>query len=88
MAVFNGELPARYSKDFLQLIDNHTISQTSFDSFDSAYDSVKNGENKALIAIGKNFTKAVISRGVSGYEVDKETIEMSNIKLYLDMTSQ
>lgn len=88
VAVFNGELEPRYSQDFLLLIDNRTISQTLFGSFDSAFDSVKNGENKALIAIGANFTEAVMERGLQGYEADKETIEMSSIKLYLDMTSQ
>lgn len=88
VAIFNGELDPRYSVEFLRLIDNQTISQNAFDSFDGAYDSVKNGHNRAMIAIGSNFTKAMVQRGLDGYNTDEETIEMSNIKLYLDTTSE
>ena len=88
MAIFNGELQPRYSTDFLQLIDNYTISQNIFDSFDNAYESVRSGQNRGMISIGANFTKALIQRGIDGYNIDEETIDMSNIKLYLDMTSE
>lgn len=39
-----------------------------------------------MIAIGANFTQAMIQRGMNGYNIDEETIDMSNVKLYLDMT--
>ncbi|CAG2179772.1 unnamed protein product, partial [Oppiella nova] len=88
IAVFNGELVPKYSTGFLQNINNYTITQKNYDSFESGYESVKNGDNKALIAIGTNFSKALIARAIDGYETDAETIDMSSIKLYLDMTSQ
>ncbi|XP_054165535.1 ABC transporter G family member 20-like [Oppia nitens] len=91
VAIFNGEpLVARphYSTLFLQFIDNYTINQNHYNSFDSAYQSVKDGHNKAMIALGTNFSKAMIQRGIHGYDSDPEDIEMSAVKLYLDMTSQ
>ncbi|CAG2104765.1 unnamed protein product [Medioppia subpectinata] len=88
VAVFNGELKPKYSTGFLQNIDNYTITQKQYNTFESGYESVKNGDNKALIYIGANFSKALVQRGLQGYETDTETIDMSSIKLYLDMTSQ
>ncbi len=88
VAVFNGELEPKLSSDFLQTIDNHTIRQILYNSFDDGFESVKSGKTRALIAIGANFTKAMIDRGMSGYDADKQTIDMSAIKLYLDMTSE
>jgi hypothetical protein len=88
VAVFNGELEPKLSSDFLQTIDNHTIRQILYNSFEDGFESVESGKTRALIAIGANFTKAMIDRGTAGYEADKDTIDMSAVKLYLDMTSQ
>ncbi len=72
----------------MQTIDNHTIRQISYNSFEDGFESVKSGKTQALIGIGANFTKAMIERGMNGYDADRQTIDMSAIKLYLDMTSQ
>jgi len=88
VAIYNGEEEPRLSLDFLQNINNQTIHQTLYNSFDEGYESVKNGQNSALIAFGANFTDALIQRGIDGSDVDEETIAMSAIKLYLDMTSE
>lgn len=88
VAVFNGESEARYGQQFLELIDKEIIIQKRFQSFDSAVQSVKSGENRALIAIGSNFTAALVRRGVEGLHVDDETVEMSAVRLFLDTTSE
>ncbi len=88
VAVFNGEHEPKLSSDFLQTIDNHTIRQILCNSFEEGFESVKSGKTRALIGIGANFTKAMIERGKDGFYADKEIIDMSAIKLYLDMTSQ
>jgi hypothetical protein len=59
-----------------------------YNSFEEGFESVKNGNERALIAIGANFTDAITQRGLDGYAADEETISMSTVKVYLDMTSE
>ncbi|XP_054154440.1 ABC transporter G family member 20-like [Oppia nitens] len=88
VAVFNQETSGQYATDFLQHIDNKTIVQMPYPSFDSALQAVKDGDAWGALVIGKNFTNALQMRVLMSGEVDNETLEMSNIHLYPDMTNQ
>lgn len=88
VAVYNQEITGDLSEAFLSHIDNKTIIQKPYHSFDSAIQAVKDGEAWAALVIGKNFTPALQIRVLSPDDVDSDTIEMSNIHLYPDMTNQ
>lgn len=88
MAVFNQEFEPKLSLDYLKAIDNYTILQKPVQSFEEGMLSVRNGENRALITIGANFTKALTQRGLEGNFVEEMYITMGRVNLYLDMTSK
>lgn len=88
VAVFNEKGSGHLSQWFLNHIDNNTIIQKQYDSFDSAIQAVKNGEAWAALVIGSNFSTAMQLRVMMAGEVDNSTIEASNIHLYPDMTNQ
>jgi len=88
VAVYNEEPSGHFSNWFLRHIDNNTVIQKPYHSFDSAIEAVKNGEAWAALVIGHNFSSALQMRVLMTGDVDNQTIEMSSIHLYPDMTNQ
>lgn len=84
--MYNAETPPNYSRDFLQAIDNRTIDLRPVHSFDAGYQDVWTGKSRALLTIGANFSKALGQKSLDLLAVDDETIAMSNVNLYLDMS--
>ena len=62
VAVYNQEPSGRYSNWFLSCIDNKTIIQKPYHSFDSAIQAVKDGEAWAALVIGQNFSDSLQMR--------------------------
>lgn len=62
VAVFNQEDPLMLSNMFLDTIDNSTIKLQSFNTLDTALQSVRNGESWAAMTLGKNFSDALHMR--------------------------
>ncbi|CAG2109369.1 unnamed protein product [Medioppia subpectinata] len=88
VAVYNEEPMGQFSQQFLNHIDNNTIIQMPFPSYDTAIEAVKNGDAWAALVIGRNFTNALQLRVMMAGEVDNATLDMSSIHLYPDMTNQ
>jgi hypothetical protein len=59
VAVYNQESSGQLSQWFLNTIDNRTIIQEPYNSFDSAIAAVKDGKAWAALVIGKNFSSAM-----------------------------
>ncbi len=59
VAVYNQESSGHLSEWFLNTIDNKTIIQEPYHSFDSAITAVKDGKAWAALVIGKNFSSAM-----------------------------
>jgi ABC-type multidrug transport system ATPase subunit len=59
IAVYNQESSGQFSEWFLNTIDNKTIIQKPYHSFDSAIAAVKDGNAWAALVIGKNFSSAM-----------------------------
>lgn len=88
VSIYNGELVPKLSTDFLNQINNRTISKVFVSSYDQGYDDVREGRSKGLISIGANFTKALIERAVDMVGVDDETLRMAKIDVHLDMSCE
>jgi len=91
VAVFNQEHVPLFSLDYLRVINNYTIHQNPVHSLDEGMLSVKNGQNRALIVIGENFTESIRRIGYNSYYdyyPEDHDMNMSKVNLYLDMTSK
>lgn len=67
---------------------NDSIVKRYYEDLDVALDAVRAGEVWGAIHIGENFTDAFIARAALGREADEETIDQSEIKVWLDMSNQ
>jgi len=92
LAVFDEEVlnnkTNNWGKLFLSCIDNKTFSLKHYKSFKDAYDSVVNGESWAAIDINDRFSAALRLRHLYGSDVDVETVEESQIRVYIDWSNQ
>lgn len=88
VAIFNGEFPVDYSSLFLSKLDNTTITQVSYPSMELAMNAVRNGHAWGAMSIGRNFSQSLQLRVIMAGGADNQTIESSNVELYLDMTNQ
>ncbi|KAF4533241.1 hypothetical protein B566_EDAN005156 [Ephemera danica] len=73
---------------YLQHLNNISIVQEFYQDTDSAIQAVKRGEAWGTLYITENFTDALVARIVLGREADEETLEQSEIHVWLDMSNQ
>ncbi|RWS13298.1 ABC transporter G family member 20-like protein [Dinothrombium tinctorium] len=73
---------------FLQAIDNTSIKQMHFKTLDEAISELKAGNQWAVIEIEEGFTRAIKARFRYKGDIDRETFNKSNVKLFIDWTNQ
>ena len=62
--------------------------QIYYDTVDDGLDAVKQGDTWGLLYFTENFTDALIARMALGQNSDEETLDQSEIRLWLDMSSK
>ncbi|XP_055905605.1 ABC transporter G family member 23 isoform X2 [Eupeodes corollae] len=67
---------------------NDSIVKRYYTDLDVALDAVRAGDVWGAIHIGENFTDAFVARAALGRDSDEETIDQSEIKVWLDMSNQ
>ncbi|CAF1396368.1 unnamed protein product [Adineta ricciae] len=92
MALFNNESLNNFptgneSLQLLSQINSDQIHFNSFNNFDQALNSVKQGRYWGLAEIRTNFTEAINDKFFK-FQTDPLTLNTSSIHLYLDMTNQ
>lgn len=55
---------------------------------EAAQDAIRNGEAWGMLYFTENFTDALVARMVLGRDADDETLDQSEIRVWLDMSSK
>lgn len=80
------------SQYLLNLYDSKKFHQINVNSLEQAINSVKRGDCVAAIWFYKNFSQSIYQRyfgnndGDGGYDIDNNTIQASNVHIYMDNT--
>lgn len=93
LAVFNEEVVNNITSQdwgqlFISCIDNQTFDLKYFEDKAEAENSVRNGDNYAMIAINERFSKALKLRHIYGTEADSQTIAESQVECAIDWSNQ
>lgn len=75
------------STNFTNYIDPNTVIQQPFDSLDLAVESVKRGDTFGVMLFKENYTFALQQRIEDPKSADANTVDQSEVHLYLDFTS-
>ncbi|XP_054734158.1 ABC transporter G family member 23 isoform X2 [Anastrepha obliqua] len=67
---------------------NDTMDKTYYTDLEVAKNEVRQGRAWGVLYITENFTDAFVARVALGRDADDETIEQSEIKVWLDMSNQ
>ncbi|XP_053682131.1 ABC transporter G family member 23 isoform X2 [Sabethes cyaneus] len=67
---------------------NTTISKIYYPDLDSAVDAVRQGNAWGALYFTDNFTDALVARIALGRDADDETLDQSEIRVWLDMSNQ
>ncbi|XP_039492178.1 ABC transporter G family member 20 isoform X1 [Drosophila santomea] len=67
---------------------NTSVVKTYYDDLDDAKEAVRKGTAWGAVYISENFTDAFIARANLGRDSDDETIDSSEVKVWLDMSNQ
>jgi hypothetical protein len=59
-----------------------------YESPDSALSAVRRGEAWGVLYFTENFTDALVARMALGKDSDEETLDQSEIRVWLDMSSK
>ena len=62
--------------------------QDEYDTPDSALNAVRKGEAWGVLYFTENFTDALVARMALGKDSDEETLDQSEIRVWLDMSSK
>ncbi|CAL1673500.1 unnamed protein product [Lasius platythorax] len=73
---------------YLNFLDNDTITKEYYRDSDSAMDAVKKGDVWGILYFTENFTDALVARMALGKDSDDETLDQSEIRVWLDMSNQ
>lgn len=73
---------------YLQNLNNVTIIMDKYDSTASALNAVKKGDAWGVLYFTENFTDALVARMALGKDSDEETLDQSEIRVWLDMSNQ
>ena len=92
LAVFNEEevnnVTNRWGHLFIDCIEKGRFEYYYYNSFNESYDSVKRGENHAVIDINERFTKALFLRFLYTSETNEDTLYESQIRVHIDRSNQ
>lgn len=77
-------LSCRYLRD----LNNETIVQEYYPDTESAIEAVRLGNAWGALYFTENFTDALVARMVLGRDADEETLDQSEIRVWLDMSSK
>ncbi|XP_071441834.1 ABC transporter G family member 23-like [Hetaerina americana] len=73
---------------YLQHLQNRSLITEKFDDTDSALEAVRKGNVWGAIYFTENYTDAVIARVALGQDADDETLDQSEMRVWLDMSNQ
>lgn len=73
---------------YLHAINASTITKTYYPDKESARDAVRRGEAWGALYFSENFTDALVARIALGKDSDEETLDQSEITVWLDMSNQ
>ncbi|XP_046493105.1 ABC transporter G family member 23 isoform X3 [Neodiprion pinetum] len=73
---------------YLKFLDNETMVKEYYPDPTSAKDAVRAGEAWGALYFTENFTDALVARMVLGRDADDETLDQSEIRVWLDMSNQ
>ena len=92
LAIYDEELQTniseRFGQRFVETIDKNVFNIYNFNSLEEAVDSVKSGENHAVIEINDRFTKALRLRFLYWKDTDKDIIKDSQLYVSMDRSNQ
>ncbi|XP_021913320.1 ABC transporter G family member 20 isoform X2 [Zootermopsis nevadensis] len=73
---------------YLQNLNNESIQKVYYPSPDTALNAVRSGEAWGVLYFTENFTDALVARMALGKDSDEETLDQSEIRVWLDMSNQ
>ncbi|XP_036143267.1 ABC transporter G family member 20 isoform X1 [Monomorium pharaonis] len=73
---------------YLNFLDNETMIKTYYPDPESAMEAVRRGEAWGTLYFTENFTDALVARMALGRDSDDETLDQSEIRVWLDMSNQ
>ncbi|XP_029671460.1 ABC transporter G family member 23 isoform X2 [Formica exsecta] len=73
---------------YLNFLDKDTITKEYYENLDTAMDAVRKGEVWGTLYFTENFTDALVARMALGKDSDDETLDQSEIRVWLDMSNQ
>nr|CAD7408525.1 unnamed protein product [Timema poppensis] len=76
------------SCQYLQYLKNSTIIKDYYDTTENALDAVRSGNAWGVLYFTENFTDALVARMGLGQYADEETLDQSEIRVWLDMSNQ
>lgn len=79
---------ANLSCRYLTHLRNTTIHKEYYPDPVAAIDAVKSGNAWGALYFTENFTDALVARMALGKEADEETLDQSEIRVWLDMSSK
>ncbi|XP_034254598.1 ABC transporter G family member 20 isoform X1 [Thrips palmi] len=86
--VYNNCSLSWLSCRYIQQLDNETIVKDYYETKDQALDAVRMGEAWGALYFTENFTDALVARMALGQSSDNETLDQSEIRVWLDMSNQ
>lgn len=89
------ECPVRHNCSYKQLscryldaLPKETIIQDFYNDTESAIDAVKSGDAWGVIFFNRNFSDTLLTRMALGKQADNETLDESDVRVWLDMSNQ
>ncbi|KAH0566724.1 hypothetical protein KQX54_003464 [Cotesia glomerata] len=79
-----GKLSCRY----LEFLSNRTVIKEYYEYPEDAIEAVKLGNAWGALYFTENFTESLVARMGLGQTVDNETLDQSEIRVWLDMSNQ
>lgn len=73
---------------YLNSLKNDTIVKTYYPDPDAALDAVRRGDAWGALYFTENFTDSLVARLALGKDADEETLDQSEIRAWLDMSSK
>lgn len=73
---------------YLSTLNNNSIVKEYFPTPEAAMDSVRKGSAWGALYFTENFTDALVARMGLGAQSDEETLDQSEIRVWLDMSSK